>query len=559
MSLHTIKTYFNSEHRLLCLMLITLITAIMVGVETPLAKSLLITHFGLFLLWQPIFKQEVAFNISSLVLLVASTALFIAWVNLWSTTFWVLLLSSLLNGRIFARRFNRATYGLAVIILFLELILVLTPSLFVLPGIQQNAQTSINLLLIALALPLLIFPTTTKVSTHVDFIRGFMIVLLTLFLCMGSVIATLTTGQNYLYSLTVTTVIAALFLFSASYLWSPRAGFSGIAQLWQKYLLNIGGPFELWIAKLANLEVNTKIDPDTFLQLSIQNLLERHWVKGVFWKTEFNENTEGQQSNDFIHHEDAKLNITLYSSSAIGPALMLHSKLLLSVLTFYYRAKLQERQLANQAHLRAVYETGSKLTHDVKNILQSAQALTQVADSENVNIEESHQLLKKQLPLLTQRLKSTLEKLTTPSKLGTDVGLLSTWWEQVNYRYNDRSITFTGKIDVDLEIIIDVFESVIENILENARQKRSMEPNIKINVELISNESDFELTICDDGSAIPGSVINTLFKSVIASENGYGIGLYQSYQQAKTAGYDLSLINNISGSVCFSLNNKNHD
>ena len=273
MSLHTIKIYFNSEHRLLCLMLITLITAIMIGVETPLAKSLLITHFGLFLLWQPIFKQEVAFSISSLILLIASTAIFIVWVNLWSTTFWVLLLSSLLNGRIFARRFNRATYGLAVIILFLELILVLTPSLFVLPGIHQSAQTSINLLLILLALPLLIFPTTTKVSTHVDFIRGFMIVLLTLFLCMGSVIATLTTGQNYLHSLAVTTVIAALFLFSASYLWSPRAGFSGIAQLWQKYLLNIGGPFELWISKLADLEVNTKIDPDTFLQLSIQNLL----------------------------------------------------------------------------------------------------------------------------------------------------------------------------------------------------------------------------------------------------------------------------------------------
>ena len=173
----------------MCLVLITLITAITLGVDTAIAKSLLITHFGLFLLWQPVFRQEESFSLKSLVILLLFTSVFITWINLWSTTFWVLLLSSLINGRIFARGLNRATYGLAGIILFLELTLVLTPNLFDLPGIQQTLQTSINIVLLIMALPLLFIPSSNEDSTHVDFIRGFMVVFLTLFLCMGSVLA----------------------------------------------------------------------------------------------------------------------------------------------------------------------------------------------------------------------------------------------------------------------------------------------------------------------------------------------------------------------------------
>ena len=557
MSLHSIKTYFNSEHRLLCLMLITLITSISLGLDAPLSKSLLITHFGVFLLWQPFYNNEVAFSNTSLVVLIAGTVLFITWINPWLIIFWVLLLSSLLNGRIFARGLNRATYGLAVVILFLELTLVLTPNLFNLSGISQHIQTSINIFLLVMTIPLLIVPTTDAESTHVDFIRGFMIVLLTLFLCMGSVIATLTTGQNYLNSLAVTTMIAALFLFSASFLWAPRAGFSGIAQLWEKYLLNIGGPFEQWISRLAILEVNTKIDPDAFLKLSIHDLLERHWVIGVYWKTEFGEKIEGVESTNLVKYEDPKINLALYSNSTIGPALMLHSRLLLSVLTFYYRAKLQERQLINQAHMRAVYETGSKLTHDVKNILQSTQTLTQVIESSNSNDEQSHNLLQKQLPLLTKRLKTTLEKLSMPSNVEAETCSISKWWAQIKSRYENRSMVFYEKINSDLQIVTDVFESVTENLLENARQKRFVEPDIEITVHLHCDSDGFELMISDSGSAMPDAIKASLFKTVITSENGYGIGLYQSGQQAKNAGYNLSLKKNISGDVCFLLSNKN--
>jgi len=555
MSLHTLKAFFSSEHRLLCLMLYTLITAITIGLDTAIAKSLLITHFGLFLLWQPIFKQEKSYSTTNLILLFASTIIFITWINLWSATFWVLLLSSLLNGRIFASGINRATYGLAVVILFLELALIITPNLFNITSISPSTQTSINIFLLVMATPLL-FIQTTVISTPVDFIRGFMIVLLTLFLCMGSVIATLTTGQHYLYSLAATTLLAALFLSIASFLWAPRAGFSGIAQLWEKYLLNIGGPFEQWISRLSILEVNARIEPETFLILCIQNLLERHWVTGVYWKTDFTEKTYGETSDHVVNFYDPRLQLTLYSNNAIGPALMFHSKLLLSVLTFYYKAKLQERELINQAHLRAVYETGSKLTHDVKNVLQNTQNLTQVVLDDGTDKKESHELLKRQLPLLSRRLKSTLEKLSMPDKSGSGTGSLIEWWQTIQNRYSDRSIKFTGEPSADCNIVSDVFDSVVENTIENARQKRSIESDIDITVSLNCDGNNFELTICDSGSAMPEAITRSLFKTILASENGYGIGLYQSYQQAQFVGYNLSLEHNETGRVCLGLTNR---
>lgn len=555
MFLHTIRGFFNNEQRLLCLMLITLITAITVGLDTAIAKSLLITHFGLFLLWQPIFKQEESFSTTNLILLFGSTIIFIAWINLWTTTFWVLLLSSLLSGRIMSRGINRAGYGLAIVILFLELSLIITPNLFQISAVHPSTQININIILLLLSIPLLFIPKI-NISTNVDFIRGFMIVLLTLFLCMGSVIATLTTGVNYIYSLAATIMLAALFLASASFLWAPRAGFSGIAQLWEKYLLNIGGPFEQWIIRLSVLEVNTKIEPDTFLQLCIQSLIERHWVIGIYWKSEFSEETVGETSEYTVHYKDPKLQLTLYSNNMIGPALMFHSKLLLSVLTFYYKSKLQERQLINQAHLRAVYETGSKLTHDVKNVLQSTQNLAQVVTNDGTDTRESHELLKKQLPLLTQRLKSTLDKLTTPNKTDSSTGPLFEWWNSIQNRYSDRSIYFHGDNISSCDIINDVLDGVIENTIENARQKRSLETDIKIDVTLICDDTGFELEVCDSGSPIPGAITKSLFKTILASENGFGIGLYQSYQQAHIAGYELLLKSNETGRVCFLLTNK---
>ena len=556
MSLLSAKRLSEYEYQLLGLMLFCLLAASSLDADSGFSRSFLITHFGLFLLWQPILKQEQTFSPLNIAFLFAFILIFIIGFNLWISAFWMLLLLSLLTGRIFARGLGRAAYGLAVIIIFLELILIITPTLFNLPGLASPLRSGFIIFLLGLSCLLVLTPPRKIESAHIDFIRGFLIVVLTLFLCMGSILVTYSTGKPYLQSLASTIMIAALFLFAMSVLWVPRAGFSGLAQLWERYLLNIGGPFEQWISRLAAIEANTSVKPEHFLNTSIQHLMDRDWICGIHWKSEKDEHLSGIECGNHVTFNDDKLELTLYTYNPIGPALLLHSKLLLSVLTFYYRAKIQEQQLIKQAHLRAIYETGSKLTHDVKNILQSTQTMAQIILDKDTQLEDTREILKQQLPLLTQRLKTTLEKLAMPTDEAQQTGALSHWWTQLKVRYNGRNIEFSEKLESDPEIAIDVYDSIIENLLENARSKRILQPNVEIIVHLQSSGNNMQLRVSDSGTAIAESTATAMFNEPLASEDGFGIGLYQCYQQATNINLRLELENNTEGNVSFLLSTK---
>ncbi len=545
------------EHRLLGLMLFCLLAAIHLGDNDTIALSFLIVHFGFFLLWQPVVKKQSTFNTKQLIILSILIFAFIYWFNPWLNVFWSLLLLTLLTGRIFARGLSRAAYGFAVIILFLELVLITTPELFHLAALSSSIQSSFSMALVILPLTLLLIPVTDTTSMQIDFIRGFLVVLLVIFLCMSSVLISLTAKQPYLESLAISVIILSLFLLLTAILWTPRGGFSGLARLWEKYILDIGGPFEEWITHVSTLETNTSLRADNFLSASLRYLMQQHWICGVHWQTKADDGFEGIKSSYQVSINDEKLKLILHTYTPVGPSLMLHAKLLLSVLTFYYRAKLQEQQLIKQAHMQAIYETGSKLTHDMKNILQSTHTMTQIINDNDSQMSEIIDVLKKQMPLLTQRLNTTLEKLRAPQN--TDLmtkslsGSLQHWWNQLQHRYTDRHIQFTTDLSTDMEIPIDVFTTVIENLLDNARNKRIREPELNIVVSLSSINKQLCLSVSDTGSAITKQIAEQLFSEVVSSQDGFGIGLYQSYELAKNHGYELSIKNNAEGHVCFVL------
>ncbi len=538
----------KSEHRILGLMLFSLLAAIHLGSSDTLAKSFLIVHFGFFLLWQPVVKKQLSFNAVQLVILLILVLSFTYWFNPWLNALWSLLLLTLLTGRIFARGLSRAAYGLAVIILFLELTLNTTPELFQLTALSSTLQSTFSTALLLLPLILLFIPVTDPESKQVDFIRGFLVVLLIIFLCMSSILVSFKAQQSYLESLAISVIILSLFLLLTALLWAPRAGFSGLAQLWEKYILDIGGPFEQWITHVSTLEANTSLRPENFLSASLRYLMQQHWICGVSWKTSANEGIEGEQSSHTVTINDEKINLVLYTNTPVGPSLLLHAKLLLSVLTFYYRAKLQEQTLIKQAHMQAIYETGSKLTHDVKNILQSTQTMTQIINDNDTQMQDILNALKIQMPLLTQRLNTTLDKLKAPQNIEaagqTTSGSLLHWWNQLQLRYTGRHIDFKSDIDKDREVPLDILTTVLENLLENARSKRIREPDLKIVVALSNRDQHIHLAITDTGSAIDPEIAEQLFKNVVSSHDGFGIGLFQSYELAKNHGYNLTVANN---------------
>ena len=547
----------NNEHRLLGLMLFALLSATRLGDSDTLAQSFLVAHFGFFLLWQPVIKQQASFSAKQVVVLLLLIFAFIYWFNPWLNVFWMLLLLTLLTGHIFARGLARAAYGLAVVVLFLELILITTPELFNLAAISSSLQTIFNTALLLAPLALLFIPAASSVSRQVDFIRSFLVVLLVIFLCMSSVLISLTAQQAYLESLAISVIMLSLFLLFTAFLWTPRAGFKGLAQLLENYILNIGGPFEQWFTHISTLESNTGLSPANFLSASLRHLMHQHWICGIKWQTDYDEGIEGEPSSNQVAINNSKLKLIVYTHAPIGLSLAFHSKLQLSVLTFYYRAKLQEQQIIKQAHMQAIHETGSKLTHDVKNILQSTKTMSQIINDDDTEMQEIVTLLKKQMPLLTQRLNSTLEKLKAPTNREPAIqptsGSLLQWWNQLQLRYTGRHIKFVSDINKDSEIPLDIFTTVIENLLDNARNKRTREPDLNIIIELSNNNNRLQLSVTDTGSAIDSQIHQHLFKEVVSSQYGFGIGLYQSYELAKNHGFKLSVSENTNGSVIFTL------
>lgn len=183
--------------------------------------------------------------------------------------------------------------------------------------------------------------------------------------------------------------------------------------------------------------------------------------------------------------------------------------------------------------------------------------MTQILNDNDAQMQEIIDVLKRQMPLLTQRLNTTLEKLRAPATMESSEQITSSsmlqWWNQLQLRYSDRHIEFSVDIDKDIDVPIDVFTTVVENLLDNARSKRIREPKLKIFIELIKTEDDLHLTVTDTGSAIDPAVYRHLLKEIVSSNDGFGIGLYQSYELAKNNGYDLYIKENRNQHVCFSL------
>jgi hypothetical protein len=225
-----------------------------------------------------------------------------------------------------------------------------------------------------------------------------------------------------------------------------------------------------------------------------------------------------------------------------------HVEWLLRLTAEFYLVKLQTHQLQRLSYVQAIYETGARVTHDVKNLLQSLQVLCYAVNQPGDPAEVSA-LLSRQLPQITDRLKATLGKLQSPQIERLDQLPASVWWSGLKERYAHLQVDWQGGSIAGDSVPDALFDSVAENLLQNALAKRQRQPGLYISVLF----ADGSLTVSDDGSAIEPAVATALFDEPVSSENGLGIGLYHAARQAEGAGYSLVLSENRPGLVAFTL------
>lgn len=549
-----ISKYLHNSRWLLLAMLWLLHAALLLGVSSPWVHPLLLAHLGLFLLWQPLWRGERRVGFSAFLLIVLVAVAEILWLNWWTLAFWLTGIFGLVGARIFVSRDRRARmlYLAVMVYLLAVLLLWVVPHLF-----AAQATIEVGHILIVDVLPFLLFGITIlPVSKEmdegagaVDFIYTLLLFMLLTLVVLGTLAFMTLARLDYQEALLRTLFLMGFILLVFGVLWNPRFGFSGLQAMFSRYLLNVGTPFESWLAELTEA-VQREPDAAAYLQRAITLMEDFPWLSGLSWQSSDGIGQRGQVSEHAAVVEEHGLRMTLYARQALNPTLLLHIHLLVQVIAHLYQSKQREQSLRDITHLQAVYETGSRLTHDLKNMLQSLLSLTALAQSRET---KAQQLLQQQLPLLTQRIEATLVKLQQPEAERESAQLaFNAWWSGVRLRNPYQSIRWHAPDGLpDSSIPVAMFDCVIDNLIDNALRKSQDAPDIAISLAV--RLKPLRITVCDSGDLIPENVAGKLLRGVIASEHGFGIGLYQASRWAEQLGYRLELIDNRAGNVCFEL------
>ena len=241
----------------------------------------------------------------------------------------------------------------------------------------------------------------------------------------------------------------------------------------------------------------------------------------------------------------------LYFKADPGTALSQHTILLIRMAYQFYLAKLNQEKVRVQEHFATIHHTGARLTHDVKNILQSIKTSLEILEMDK-DTPASQKLLESNLKQIGGRLQSTLDKLRAP-RLNTHISLVDChkWMKRIEKQHNTNArISFQSDIENNLVVPVDLFDSVAENLINNALKKPS---SIRVELRLLSSNDTILLSVCDDGEPISPDIENSLFSKPVSSGSGMGIGLYQSAIMAHAFNFELELSQNERGRVCFNL------
>jgi len=536
-------------------MLALLHVAVLRGTADEWARALLLAHLGLLLLWQPFLRGEHQISTAQGLFIGLVAVAVMLWVNWWLLAFWVVVLAGLVGGKVFLHqaRWQRRCY-LVVLVYLLALLAVLilpeiAPGREFSPEIRTAAEYGLPVLLVALAL-MPAEPESSEAPQVIDFFYSIFLMLVLGVVILGS-FTLMTLGRvRYIEALSDTVFLIAGTMFLLGMAWNPRAGYGGLNVFFSRYLFSIGLPVEKWLYFLAELS-QMQAQPERFLAEGVAGLARLQWIAGAAWDAGGQHGETGSRTGHAVLYESPDLELTIYSRYRTSPALQWHMHLLGQLLGEFYAAKLREQKLRQASYLQAVHETGARLTHDVKNLLQSLNVLCSVAGQDDS--PQLQALIRRQLPAITQRLSATLDKLQRPGDEEVQRVPLREWWEALVRQYQDQNVEFRAAgLEPGMLVPKALFDSVADNLLQNAIAKRAAGAEILIRVSILCGK-EAELRVHDNGTAVPGDIAGGLLRAPVRSSTGLGIGLYQAARHAEKNGYALTLAENLDGSVCFAL------
>jgi len=535
------------------------------GPESGLGRLLFLTHIGIGLLWQPFVHpgRKVGFGGTALVVCwSALLALYLGWPLL---VLWLLLLCGVAGGKVFLfpDRWERLFHLFALGYLAIMLLAFAIPQVLV-----ERGHGDVDVEQIALWLgPAILFAMAMLPGERVqredraeviDYVYGVLVFLLLATIALGSVSLSLLLAVGYFESLMATLGAVAGLLLLLGFIWSPRSGFGGLGSAVARHIASLGLPIEGWLESLARLS-RDEDNPHTFLLRACAELPPRlPGVVGGSWRTPDGEGTFGEPAGERVVFEYEQLRLELFCRVAPSPGLRWHYDLTARLLAEFYMDKWRATELQRLAYAEAIHETGARLTHDVKNLLQSLDTLCAAAAQETDSPSPRFgALMRRQLPELAERLRQTLAKLNAPrqaSSAGVVAVRAEDWVATLAGRHPGNWLAVDRQCPPDAWIDdAELFSSVADNLLQNVVDKRRDAPQVGGRCRLVVDGDGLALTVEDDGAEIPAELAARITRGRVTSGRGLGIGLYQSARLAAGRGWRLALEENRPGCVRFAL------
>lgn len=546
---------------LLLALLLALYFVLLQGPDAWLGKTLFIAHLGLFLLWQPFVHAEQRLSVVWVVGLAAIVLAGAVFLKPWMLLLWIMMLGGIVGGKVmlFGARAPRLFYMMALGFLVVALFVIAAPMAVPMAKppapILSLGYVGLPVLLVVMAM-LPQGKETDSAREVVDFVYSLFVFLLLAVLMLGSLAAMLLLGSTYVEALLQAMLLTGAMLLLLGLAWNPHSGFSGIGGLFSRYWMSIGLPVEKWLQALSNLALREE-DPQVFLERACAGIGQRlPWVTGGEWIAGKSSGRFGEIAGRRWEFSHGGMVLVLYTQHTLSPTLIWHFNLLAQYLAQLHADKQRAQALKQLSYMQAVHETGARLTHDVKNLLQSLNALCSAGLEPGAESSLEYQsLLRRQLPAITDRLAETLAKLNAPQSIASARWVSAAeWWQDLSQRMGVMHwIDFTAESPITGELPAEVFSGVIDNLIRNVAEKHLREPELRAQVELEHTGEGFRLIVCDSGSAMAEDIASSLFVGPVSSESGYGIGLYHAARYAEAAGYRLNLIENRAGRVCFRL------
>ncbi|MEC5399990.1 ATP-binding protein [Uliginosibacterium sp. H1] len=540
-------------------------------VMTPVGRGLLLAHLGAVLAWQPLVSGARQLRPLELVLGLAAAAAAGWWMSWGLALVWMLMLAGMLGGKLFrhARARERVPYWLALGYLVLAMLGLALPQL--LPGHSAPRE-----LLAEVAawggLPLLGLMLLTgrarpepRGPQALDFVGSLVIMLVLTGLMLGAVALMYIDDRGYVEALLRSLMAMVVGLLVLGWAWNPRQDFGGLGLAVSRHLLGGAQPFERWLEAVADSALREDA-PATLVERACQHMLLWPSLRAVRWQVTVPAQQQGAAGDvDAARHwqplTQGALRLELGTRQALGPSQLWQMDLMLRVLAEFHRAAVQAQRLQSMAYVRAVHETGARVTHEVKNLLQSLDTLCfAINEADASRSQQLDALIRRQLPQISERLHLALARIREPAAPAAAPAPAAGWWGALQERYVRDDLSFSveeipaGALGA-ARLPAALFDAVADNLLRNVADKRAAATHTSVRVSVVLGVAGevCRLSVEDDGAPIPAERALNLMGMPLPSASGFGVGLYQCAQLAQNAGYRLSLAENREGCVRFVL------